>query len=670
MPRRRRTVLIAAILTALTVSTSYAATVGEGPPAPKTVEQSGVVRSGDTGLGRAEVTLFQAGDHTGAAPRRLATTLADERGRFQLRYVQPEQDGAVLYLTADAGKRSTVRPARPHTGSPVRLAAVLSKSKGRSKVVVNERTTVATAYALAQFTENGAISGPNPGLHNAAAISHNLAQVTSGNAAPFLAAPPNGSQTSTLRTFNSLADILAGCVHGHTCPELFRLAARPGQPDPKDTFQAAVNIARAPGPRAAEIFTLQGEHPLYQPALSAAPDAWTLALRYVGNGQELDGPGNIAFDAKGYAWVVNNYEFSPDPLQSVCGGRELLRFTPTGQDAKGAPYHGGGLYGAGFGVSVDPKGRVWAANFGFQGRGCPLDASLLYRSVSQFSGSGRPLSPPTGWQVGGIVQPQGTASDREGTIWIANCGGRSVTRIPHGNPARAQEITPAGDSLVKPFGVTTDPLGRAWATGNGSDTVVMMEPDGTPARTITGGGIKRPMGIASDSMGNQWVANGGVVVAPCEGTTREELIEAITDVVEGETGASVTMIRPDGSKAETPFTNGGLFLPWGVAVDGDDNVWVANFGGNRVAQLCGARLSACPPGHQTGQPISPADTGYTSDGLERNTAVQVDPSGNVWLANNWRTVPVQTNPGGRELVVFVGLAAPVRTPLVGAPRRP
>ncbi|GAA1259081.1 hypothetical protein GCM10009665_56510 [Kitasatospora nipponensis] len=50
--------------------------------------------------------------------------------------------------------------------------------------------------------------------------------------------------------------------------------------------------------------------------------------------------------------------------------------------------------------------------------------------------------------------------------------------------------------------------------------------------------------------------------------------------------------------------------------------------------------------------------------------MQIDPSGNVWLTNNWQTVPLQSNPGGHELVVFVGLAAPVRAPLIGAPQRP
>ena len=70
----------------------------------------------------------------------------------------------------------------------------------------------------------------------------------------------------------------------------------------------------------------------------------------------------------------------------------------------------------------------------------------------------------------------------------------------------------------------------------------------------------------------------------------------------------------------------------------------------------------------TGHPITPA-TGYGFDGLVRNTGVQIDPSGNVWVANNWKSYPFPgRNPGGYQMVVFIGLAGPPRTPLIGPPR--
>ncbi|MFE2729324.1 NHL repeat-containing protein [Kitasatospora sp. NPDC059327] len=666
MRRRRGVLLLAAILASLATVPSQARTAG-GPPGPDETGQCGVVRSGDSPVGAAEVTLYRAGDEPGAEPQLLARARSGPDGAFRLSYERPADPTAVLYLFADAAPDPAERAAG-RRGEAVRLAAVLGNGPALPQVVVNERTTVAAAYALARFADRHAIAGTNPGLRNAAAISHNLADVGTGEVAQVLATPPNGALTSTLAAFNTLADILAGCVDGRTCAELFALTREPGQPEPRDTFQAAVAIAHAPGRHAAELFALAAAAPRYRPSLPSAPDAWTVALRYSGNGHELDGPGNIAFDAAGNAWVANNYRFAADPRESVCGGRAVLKFTPTGEDAPGAPFRGGGLYGAGFGVTVDPKGQAWVGNFGFQGAGCELDENRFNRSVSQFAGDGTALSPDTGWRGGGIVQPQGVVADRAGNVWIANCGGRSVTRIPDGRADRAHAV--ATESLDKPFGVAVDPAGRAWVTGNGSDSVQVLSPDGTPERSVTGGGLRRPLGVATDSEGNAWVSNSGIVPLPCEGTTPADTAEAVAGVTVPHPGASVTLIRPDGSTPDGPFTNDGLFLPWGIAVDGDDTVWVANFGGHRVARLCGVRLSACPPGHRTGQPISPPDTGYTSDGLDRNTGIQIDPSGNVWLTNNWQTVPLQTNPGGHELVVLIGAAAPVRPVAAGEPSRP
>ncbi len=136
--------------------------------------------------------------------------------------------------------------------------------------------------------------------------------------------------------------------------------------------------------------------------------------------------------------------------------------------------------------------------------------------------------------------------------------------------------------------------------------------------------------------------------------------------------ASIALIKKNDSTGEYELTRfergGGVIVPWGIALDGNDNVWIANFDGQRLSHLCGSRTETCPPGKQeVGKAISPDLTGYSFAGLVRNTGVSIDPSGNVWLTNNWLQDPIQTNPGGREVVVFLGLAKPVKTPMVGYP---
>ena len=192
----------------------------------------------------------------------------------------------------------------------------------------------------------------------------------------------------------------------------------------------------------------------------------------------------------------------------------------------------------------------------------------------------------------------------------------------------------------------------------------MLNKDGRPTAIspISGGGLKRPMGIAPDSHGYLWVANSGTVDLPCGHPV-------MVDASHGLDG-SVTLLGPERGPADhDAFRGGGMTIPWGIAVDGNDNVWVANFDGRRISELCGVRRRQCRPGGGVGAPISPP-SGYGFDGLTRLTGVAIDPSGNVWFCNNWKNVPLPANPGGYEIVAFVGLGGPLKTPTIGPPRRP
>jgi hypothetical protein len=152
-----------------------------------------------------------------------------------------------------------------------------------------------------------------------------------------------------------------------------------------------------------------------------------------------------------------------------------------------------------------------------------------------------------------------------------------------------------------------------------------------------------------------WIANSALTGPHCPGKSAKPTFKP-----------SVTMISSNGARVKG-FVGGGLTLPFGIAVDGNDNVWVSNFAGQRVSEFCGIKPANCPPGIRTGQPISPA-TGYGFDGLVRNTSLEIDPSGNVWLCNNWQNHPLpHRNPGEHQMVVYIGVAGPLRTPLIGPP---
>ena len=74
-----------------------------------------------------------------------------------------------------------------------------------------------------------------------------------------------------------------------------------------------------------------------------------------------------------------------------------------------------------------------------------------------------------------------------------------------------------------------------------------------------------------------------------------------------------------------------------------------------------------PEGDEGRRPDLP-ETGYRSDALERITGGQIDPSGNIWLTNNWKrdANPIR-NPFGNAIVIAIGAAGPLKTPLIGPP---
>ncbi len=665
---------------------------------------SGNVNGGGAPIARSTVTLWIAGE--GAATR-LSETSSGDDGAFRVEFDTEKASGGVLYLTARGGepKIGSSRAANPAIALMATLGATAPK-----KVTINELTTVASVWTGAQFLKGEVLSGHALGLKIAAGNVPNLVDLTTGGWGPAIQDPLNSTQTTSLATLNTLGGLLSGCigrVHADACERLFEASTPPGGAAPTDTLTAAQAIALHPWNAPEKLFALvdyfypaqkgPGSRAVpFRPYLLFAPNTWTIALRYAGGG--LSGLGGIGIDADGDAWAANNQMAGSQSTMFGGIGGTLSELAPDGRPISPMTtgYTGGGVDFPGWGLTIAGDGKVWVT-------------SIEGKTISVFDGNGKPLSPPTGYnldgQLGGM---QGINTTSDGDVWALDSSKSQIVHLPKGDPAKARILCRTVDGkpvdgtcqVNGPFHVAFDQQGRVLVSNANSNTVTRFPADDPgKAEHLTVG--YSPHAIAIDSQGNAWVANTlgepstreklGLLrmklrstleskLAPAGGgdETVEKFI-ALVRIIEEFPGGSVSMIRPEGAQAPAPSFDGGGSIsgPWGITIDGNDHVWVANGFGKTLTELCGVRTETCPPGFKTGDPISPPKTGYAGKGMQFLTGVAVDPAGNVWAANNidlmdevcLTKIPdesLSTRCGGNGFVVFFGLAKPVRTPVVGS----
>ena len=131
-------------------------------PAAADVRIEGQVQAGGGPLASSTVTLWAA---SAGEPRQLAQTKSGSDGRFQLGTTETPDKDVILYLVAKGGE-ATVNKGSGDNPS-IALLTVLG-STPPAKVVINEMTTVASAWTHNQFIDGTAIKGSALALRIAA----------------------------------------------------------------------------------------------------------------------------------------------------------------------------------------------------------------------------------------------------------------------------------------------------------------------------------------------------------------------------------------------------------------------------------------------------------------------------------------------------------------------
>ena len=550
----------------------------------------------------ASVQLYAAGSTgKGSATAIGSASTTDTTGAFHISapYTCPF-NVSVLYVIARGGQTSPTGPSNPGVVLMATLGACNAISTSAS-FTVNEATTVASAYAFAQFLSTGGNVGASStnfsGLLLASGSEANLVNTATGQA-PGANFPATGTAPTPI--LNTLADTLNACIvsSGTACTSLYSATTVSGS-TPSNTLDAMINLARNPATGATALFTLSGQSTAYAPVIDAAPSDWTMYATYAGGG--MNAPSGLGIDSAGNIRVANY--FSTASFFNNTGAATI----PNGVT-------GNNLLNS-YGLAVDQNDYAWIPNEQSPG----INGGL--GTVVVLNGSGHPVSGATGFSQGGLNYPVAIAIDTSGTSWVVDYGNSHLTLMTNTGTPLSGTAGYTSTGFEFPVAVGVDSKCYGFIANQSGDTITRVAPDGSAfANFVTGSGAS---GVAVDQSDNVWVAN--------------------------YYGNSVGLLSSAAKIVSSNLTGGGINHPQGIAVDGAGNVWIANYRGPSLSELASASASV------PGAALSPT-AGYGAGAkLLEAYAIAIDAGGNVWV----------TNFGNNTLTEFVGLAAPVKTPLLG-----
>jgi trimeric autotransporter adhesin len=350
----------------------------------------------------------------------------------------------------------------------------------------------------------------------------------------------------------------------------------------------------------------------------------------------LDGPSGVAVDSAGNLFIADSLnhrirEVSGGIITTAAGSGDFLS-SGDGGEATSAALH------TPAGVAVDSAGNIYIAE---------TDGNRIRKVsggiITTVAGSGSPSFSGDGGPAtsAGLNGPSGVAVDSTGNIYIADIGNARIRKVSggiittfagNGNPEAYYDLGdggPATNATLAPAGVAVDSAGNVYI------------PEQNRIRKVSGGiittlaGVGGAAGIAFDSAGSMYITEGDLV---------NKVSNGIVTLVAG--NPTLSGFGGDGGPAIGAF----LDNPIGIAVDSAGNVYIADTYGSEVRKVSGGIITSFA-GTLTGDEV--VSTSFSGDGgpatsakLSRPSGVAVDSAGDVYIADfgNNRVLEVLVNP--------------------------
>jgi uncharacterized protein (TIGR03437 family) len=323
-------------------------------------------------------------------------------------------------------------------------------------------------------------------------------------------------------------------------------------------------------------------------------------------------------------------------ISTYAGGAPPPTPAPGASDSIGQP----------LGVAMDAAGNVYFAsdNCVFKLNQSGVLTRAAGNSRPGYSGDGGPASSAQLFEPSIDAVPFGVAVDSAGNLFIADAYNNRIRKVTpagiistiagNGGYGFSGDGGPAASAeLNLPYGVALDGAGNLFIVDSSNNRIRKVTPAGI-ITTIAGNGnhgysgdggpaisaeINLPYGVAVDVAGNLFIADTG-----------NQRIRKVTPA------GIITTIAGNGNEGYSgdggPAASAELYLPYGVAVDGAGNLFIADAYNNRIRKVTPAGIISTIAGNGAG-----GDSGdggpATSAELGNPFGVAVDDAGNLYIAD-------------------------------------